>query len=93
MNEVNDLPITRTAADRAMQRSANSLLRELPVVVGYFDLLKRFDTPQTTLPRDEVHRQMLYYQHVFEYMNAQPWWEVNPAFRKLPSYQDARPRA
>ena len=90
-NEVDDLPVTLEACRQAVRRYANSLFRQLPDAPDYLGLLKRFDTPQSNIPRDDLHQQMLYLLHVYEYMNGQPYFEVNPVFRDIPSYQDARP--
>jgi hypothetical protein len=32
---------------------------------------------------------MLFYLHVFEYMNGEPWYEVNPVIRDLPKFAEA----
>lgn len=30
---------------------------------------------------------MLFYLHVFEYMNGEPWYEVIPVLRTLPKFR------
>jgi len=91
---VDDLPVTMEAARSAVQQYANSLFRSLPDVPNYLGKLKHFNTPQNKLElRFDVYRGMLRNLHVYEYMNAQPYYEANPVFRLLPSYEDAQPEA
>jgi len=84
-NAIDVPPITREAAEQAVRHYANSLTRELPD--GFWDKLRAFDTPQEELPKDPDHLQMLLLLHLFEYMNGQPWWEVNPVLRTLPRFE------
>lgn len=86
-DEVDALPITKAAAERAVRNYANSLLREVPD--GFWPLLRRFSRPQTDIPKDPDHQQMLFLLHVFEYMNGEPWYEVNPVLRTLAKFEDA----
>jgi hypothetical protein len=60
-------------------------LREVPE--DYWASLRKFKDPQADIPKDEVHQQMLFLLHVFEYMNGRPWYEVNPVIRTLPRFQ------
>jgi hypothetical protein len=85
LNAVDDLPVTRKAAEKAVRNYANSLLREVPD--EYWANLLKFEEPQFDIPKDELHQQMLFLLHVFEYMNGQPWYEVNPVIRTLPRFQ------
>jgi len=85
MNAVDELPITRTAAEKAVRNYANSLLREVPD--EYWPKLRAFGTPQNDIPKDEAHQKMLLLLHVFEYMNGFPWYEVNPVIRTLARFQ------
>jgi hypothetical protein len=85
---VDEFPITRKAAEKAVRNYANSLLREIPDDV--WDKLPRFFSPQSDIPKDEVHQQMLFLLHVFEYMNGRPWYEVNPVIRTLPKFNSAK---
>ncbi|TVQ53265.1 MAG: hypothetical protein EA377_08230 [Phycisphaerales bacterium] len=87
LDELDQLPITKDAAQRAVRKYANSLLREVPS--DFWPLLRLFDEPQDTIPTDDDHQQMLYLLHVFEYMNGQPWYEINPVFRTLERYRAA----
>jgi hypothetical protein len=84
MNAVDRLPVTRTAAEKAVRNYANSLLREIPE--AYWAELRKFKEPQTQIPKNEAHQQMLFLLHLFEYMNGQPWYEVNPVIRTLPQF-------
>jgi hypothetical protein len=85
ITRLSELPITRRAAERAVADYANSLSREVPT--EFWPSLRAFDQPGDTIPKDEMHQQMLLYLHVFEYMNGQPWYEVNPVLRTLPQFQ------
>jgi len=87
--EIDKLPITIDAVNKAVRNYANSVFRSLPNSPDYLARLKRFDTPQRDLPADSVHREMLYYLHLYEYLNDQPFYEVNPIFRERPSYVEA----
>jgi hypothetical protein len=78
---IESLPITRKSVDQAIRAYANSLLREMPD--GFWEKLGKFATPQEDIPKDDDHQQMLLLLHVFEYMNGEPWWEVNPVIRTL----------
>jgi hypothetical protein len=79
--KIEALPITRKAAERAVRDYRNSLQREVPT--ESLPLLRRFLEPQLEIPKDERHQQMLFYLHVFEYMNDRQWYEVNPVLREL----------
>jgi len=83
---VDDLPITRKAVDRAIRSYANSLLRSIPD--EFWEPLRKFETPQTSIPTDVMHREMLLLLYVFEYMNGEPWYEVNPVIRTLPKLRE-----
>ncbi|MBI2906191.1 MAG: hypothetical protein HYX92_00900 [Chloroflexi bacterium] len=85
MSAVENLPVTRAAAEKAVRNYANSLLREVPE--DYWAKLHRFGAPQADIPKDEAHQQMLFLLHIFEYMNGRPWYEVNPVIRTLPRFQ------
>lgn len=84
-NEVDELPITREAVEKAIRNYANSLFREVPD--EFWPHLREFDAPRGDIPKDETHQQMLFLLHVFEYMNGEPWYEVNPVLRTLPKFR------
>ena len=86
--EVDELPISRQAADKAVRNYANSLLRELPD--PFWPKLRKLDKPQNDIPKDEDHQQMLFLLHIFEYMDDGPWYEVNPVLRTLPKFNASR---
>ena len=86
VNAVGGFPITQAAAEKAVRNYANSLVREIPDEM--WDKLPRFFEPQDDIPKDEIHQQMLFLLHVFEYMNGRPWYEVNPVIRTLPRFSD-----
>jgi len=87
---VDALPITRVAAERAVSNYANSLFRQIPD--DFWPKLRKFDKPQKDIPRDDVHQQMLFLLHVFEYMNATPWYEVNPVVRTISKFAAGKRR-
>lgn len=84
-NELDALPITRIAAERAVRRYGNALLREVPDAA--WDALAKFATPQRDIPKDDLHQLMLFLLFVFEYMNGEPWYEVNPVLRTLGRFE------
>lgn len=85
-NGIDTLPITRAAAERAIRNYANSLRREIHD--REWDALRTFATPRDDIPKDEIHQEMLYLLHVYEYMNGEPWYEVNPVVRILPKFTE-----
>lgn len=85
LNELDNLPITRSAAERAVRKYANSLLREIPD--EYWPKLRAFREPQDNVPKDEDHQLMLFLLHVFEYMNGEPWYEANPVLHTLARFE------
>lgn len=85
MDRTDSLPVTRKALDQAIRAYGNSLLREIPD--GFWEKLRKFAAPQDDIPKDDDHQQMLLLLHVFEYMNGEPWWEVNPVIRSLRRYR------
>lgn len=80
-NELDDLPVTKRAAERAIRKYANSLSREVPDEAWL--KLKAFDAPQSDIPKDSLHQSMLLLAFVFEYMNGEIWYEVNPVLKTL----------
>jgi hypothetical protein len=87
-NAVDQLPVTRIAADAAIRHYANSLLREVPDEA--WPKLTPFAEPVDDIPKDDLHQQMLFLLYVFEYMNGAPWYEVNPVLRTLPRFERSR---
>ena len=83
-NLLDELPITREAAETAVGNYAVGLIRSVPD--KYWKKLRKFDKPTDDLPKDEDHLAMLFYLHIFEYMNGHPWYEVNPALRTLEKF-------
>lgn len=84
-NELDDLPLTRAAADKAVRKYANALLREMPDEA--WEALRKFAQPQRDIPKDDLHQQMLFLLFVFEYMNGEMWYEVNPVLRTLERFR------
>jgi len=83
-NRLDELPITRKVAETAVENYAVGLIRSIPD--GYWAKLRKFDEPTEDLPKDEDHLRMLFLLHIFEYMNGNPWYEVNPALRTLDKF-------
>lgn len=81
LNELDQLPITMEAAQQAVRKYANSLIRS--VRDDAWPALRRFAEPQPAIAKDDLHQEMLYNLWLFEYMNGEPWWEVNPVLRAL----------
>lgn len=86
-NALDTLPITREAAERAVKRYANSLLREVPDDAWL--ALRKFAEPSEVIPKDDLHQEMLFLLYVFEYMNGDLWYEVNPVFRTLDRFHES----
>ncbi len=84
-NLLDELPITLDAAKHAIRDYANSLLREIPD--RFWSKLIHFDEPREHILKDEDHQEMLFYLHVFEYLNGRPWYEVNPVIRTLERFK------
>lgn len=86
LNEVEELPITRIAAERAIRDYGKSLSREIPD--DFWPFLREFDQPKNEIAKNSLHQQMLFYLHIFEYddANGQPWYEVNPVISTLPRF-------
>lgn len=81
LNEIDALPITQEAARKAVRKYGNSLLREIPDPA--WGALKAFDRPQPDIPKDPLHQELLFLLFVFEYMNGEMWYEINPVIREL----------
>jgi hypothetical protein len=83
-NSLDELPITRQAAEKAVREYANGLLRGLPE--DYWPMLRRFRGPTENLPKDDPHLRMLLLLYIFEYMNYNVWYEANPVLRTLDKF-------
>jgi hypothetical protein len=84
MDELDALPITRPAVEMAVRNYANSLMREIPE--EFWPKLRAYAGPRDEIPKDEIHQQMLFLLHLFEYTDHRPWYEVNPVLRTLPKF-------
>lgn len=80
-NEIDELPITRNSAEKAIRKYSNSLLREISD--ESWGAFKDFRLPIRNIAKDELHQEMLLLLYVFEYMNGQPWYEINPVIKDL----------
>ena len=85
-NSLDALPITRDAAERAIANYANSLMREIPHAA--WPNLRKFSAPTAEILKDNEHQQMLFLLYVFEYMNGEQWYEVNPVVRRLRKFKE-----
>jgi len=85
INTIDSLPITMQAAKKAVGNYKNSLLREIPSEA--WSKLAQFDSPRASIPKDDEHQEMLFLLYVFEYMNGEHWYEVNPVIRELPQFR------
>lgn len=85
-NELDELPLTRRSAEKAVKKYANALLREVPDEA--WNVLRNFDQPQRDIPKDDLHQQMLFLLFVFEYMNNDIWYEVNPVLRTVERFRN-----
>jgi hypothetical protein len=86
-NLLDELPITRAAAEQAVRDYGNSLLREVPD--QFWERLRNFAGPNEDIPKDESHQEMLFLLHIFEYLNGRPWYEVNPVLRTLERFRSS----
>lgn len=84
-NLLDELPITRSALDKAIRDAANSALREIPG--SLWEKLRFYNEPREEMPKDEDHQEMLFLLWVFEYVNGRPWYEINPIVRTLERFQ------
>lgn len=84
LNQIDDLPVTRVNLERVVRNEANAMVREMPD--AYWAHLRKFGKATKDCPSDEDHRSMLYLLHIFEYMNGEPWFEVNPILRSHPKF-------
>ena len=87
IRQLDKLPLTRAAVEKAIEEDGNTHLRGMPQ--DWWSKLRQFDEPQQHVPTDETHQEMLYLLHIFEYMNGRPWYEVNPVLRTIPQFQRA----
>lgn len=83
--ELDQLPLTEQAAQRAVSKYANSLQRS--VTDEAWERLRFFEVPRFEIPKDELHQLLLYQLWVFEYLSGTVWWEVNPVFRTIDRFR------
>lgn len=81
------LPLARRHVDQAVRNYSNSLLRMIPDTA--WPALRKFSHPQRELPKDSMHLDALFGAWIFEYMNGEPWYEINPVLRTLERFNTA----
>ena len=86
---VDDPPVTRGAAHKAIRRLVNDYDRSIPE--SHWPLLARVHRDQAVL-NDEDHQLMLFNLSVLEYQNEDRWCDVHPAILQLPQFQAAHNR-
>jgi hypothetical protein len=93
-----DLPITLSAAQRAVQQTVRTYSTAIPE--GHWEKLAKLDrSPDQKIPNgDEDYMVMLENLSVLEYLNggeedafsvAEPWYAVNPVVRELQKFKAA----
>ncbi len=81
------LPLTLENIKQAVRNYGNSLLRMIPDEA--WPVLRGFNEPQRDLPKNSLHLDALFGAWIFEYMNGEPWYEVNPVLRTLERFKPA----
>lgn len=82
-----DLPLRHDHVTAAVRNYANSLARLIPDAA--WPALISFDKPQRHLPTEALHQGALLNAWIFEYMNGEPWYQINPVIRTIGRYRDA----
>lgn len=86
-SELDALPITRAAADEAIVKAARGIEQKLDE--KQWEALAQFNAPRRDLEKDELHRELLFLLHIYEYANHELWYEVNPILRDLRPFKRA----
>ena len=82
---LDDLPITRDAAERAVRGMSNDFERSLNRP-EYFDVLRQVEETHS-LPGSEHEQSLLYNLSILEYLNGESWYTVNPAVKQLGKFK------
>lgn len=85
INLIDELPVKLAVAQKATTNMANSLARSVPE--EKWAALESFLEPSRERPTDDVHRDMLLYLYLFEYMNGEPWFAINPLLKANSRYR------
>ncbi len=80
------IPIDQKLAEKAFKRLVNEYGRM--VKEEHFTLLANVANCKR-IGKDSLHQEMLYNLSVLEYMNGECWYNVHPAIRELPEFNDA----
>ncbi len=86
-HEAREAPVTTAAASRACQELTRGFARWL--TDDDFRRLQRLaDDPNRDVDKDEPHKRLLFYGAVLPYWNGHAWYDVHPAVRELPKFQE-----
>lgn len=93
VNKVEQLPITSSAVESALRDYRHALARQIPGI--FWPWLRRFRSgPLASLPDDlpdEIRRDLLHQLLVYEYVNGEPRYDVNPVIRDLHNFSHGEP--
>lgn len=93
LNKVDDLPITAAALDSALRDYRHALARQIPG--AYWPWLRRLrNGALPALPDDlpdDIRRDLLHQLLVYEYVNGEPRYDVNPVIRDLHNFTNGEP--
>ena len=82
---LNDLPITRFAAEQAIGEMRVGMERAL-TRPDFFHTLKQIDETHV-LPGSNLDEMLLYNQYVMEYLNGDVWYGVNPIVKMMSKFK------
>lgn len=83
---VEDLPVTASAVEKAIQRLINDFDRSIPH--EHWPLLVQVHAQQA-VKNDAPHQLMLFNLSVLEYQNDERWCDVHPAVQRTRAFQEA----
>jgi len=86
LDYVDELPVTTSAAEKAVQRLVNDFDRSIPH--EHWPLLVRVHEQQT-VQNDAQHQLMLFNLSVLEYQNDERWCDVHPAVLQARAFKEA----
>jgi len=93
LSKVDELPITAAALDSVLRDTRHALARQIPGT--FWPWLRRFRPGAlAALPDDlptEIRRDLLHQLIVYEYVNGEPRYDVNPVIRDLHNFQHGEP--
>lgn len=93
LSKIEALPITSEALDSVLRDTRHALARQIPG--AYWPWLRRFRSGfLQALPDDlpdDVRRDLLHQLIVYEYVNGEPRYDVNPVIRELHNFKHGEP--